>query len=85
MMGVVIAGIVGLLFVSALLTAAETAAFKMSASRVRTLKEEGFRGAGALSRLRSEPGRIAFNIGASDMRLPAPLKRNTPTIAWSSC
>ena len=80
MTGVVIAGIVGFLFVSALLTAAETAAFQMSASRVRTLEEEGFRGAEALARLRSEPGRIrsgirlataALNLGALGMAVSA--------------
>jgi len=62
MMGVVIVGIAVLLLVSALLTAAETAAFQMGASRVRTLEEEGFRGAEALFRLRSEPGRIRSGV-----------------------
>ncbi len=62
MTGVVIVGIIGFLFLSALLTASETAAFNLGASRVRTLKEEGFRGAEALARLRAEPGRIRFGI-----------------------
>ena len=80
MTGVVIAGIVGFLFLSALLTASETAAFNLGASRVRTLKEEGFRGAEALARLRAEPGRIrsgihlataALNLGALGMAIAA--------------
>lgn len=43
-----------LLLVSALLSAAESAVFSVSASRLRTLLDEGFRGASLLSEARSE-------------------------------
>jgi len=51
-----------LLLVSAVLVAAEAAAFHVSASRLRTLQEEGFRGADELVLLRSEPGPVRVGI-----------------------
>ncbi len=51
-----------LLLLSALLVAAEAAAFHVSPSRLRTLQEEGFKGAEALVLLRSEPGRVRVGI-----------------------
>jgi len=62
MTGVMVTGIILLLAASAMLTAAETAAFRTSASRLRTMDEEGFRGAESLRRLRAEPGRIRSGI-----------------------
>jgi putative hemolysin len=55
MTGVVLGVVVALLVVSALLTAAGTAVFQLSGSRLRTLHDEGFRGAAALTRLREDP------------------------------
>ncbi|MGD8321800.1 MAG: hemolysin family protein [Gemmatimonadota bacterium] len=46
--------VIVLLLLSALLTAACSAAFRIGASRVRTLQEEGFRGAEALAQLRAD-------------------------------
>jgi putative hemolysin len=43
------------IFLSAVLTAAEAAAFAVGSSRLRTLEEEGFRGAEALADLRARP------------------------------
>ncbi len=51
-----------LLVLSALLVAVEAAAFQVSASRLRTLQEEGFQGADDLVLLRSEPGRVRVGI-----------------------
>ena len=51
-----------LLLLSALIVAAETAAFQVSASRLRTLQEEGFKGAEALVLQRSEPGRVRVGV-----------------------
>jgi len=49
------------LLLSAILTAAQTAAFQVSESRMRTLRSEGFRGAEALTEVRRRAG----NVGAS--------------------
>jgi putative hemolysin len=49
------------LLLSAILTAAQTAAFQVSESRMRTLRSEGFKGAEALTEVRTRAG----NIGAS--------------------
>jgi len=55
MTGVVLGVAVALLVASAVLTTAATAVFQLNGSRVRTLQEEGFQGAGALVRLREKP------------------------------
>lgn len=55
MTGVVMGVVVALLVASALITAAGTAVFQLGGSRLRTLHDEGFRGAGALTRLREDP------------------------------
>ncbi len=57
MTGVVIGAIVGLILVSAILTAAETAVFQIGGSRLRTLQDEGFRRADDLARLRTDSDR----------------------------
>ena len=49
------------LLLSAILTAAQTAAFQVSESRMRTLRSEGFKGAEALTEVRRRAG----NVGAS--------------------
>ena len=50
MTGAIILSLLGLcLLLSAILTAAQTAAFQVSKSRMRTLKSEGFKGAKALA------------------------------------
>jgi len=73
MTGTVVAIGLLLLVLSALLAAAGTAAFQLGASRVRTLQEEGFRGAEPLARLRIDERRTrtairlvttALNLGA---------------------
>lgn len=48
-----------LILASALLSAAEAAIFAVGASRLRTLREEGFRGAEALAALRAQPEKAA--------------------------
>lgn len=73
MTGTIVAIGLTLLVLSALLTAAGTAAFQLGPSRVRTLNEEGFRGAEPLALLRVEERRTrtairlvttALNLGA---------------------
>jgi putative hemolysin len=54
---VIPAGVV-LVLLSAFLSAASTAVFSVGGARIRTLVEEGFRGAEALSELRSRTGSI---------------------------
>lgn len=73
MTGLVIGGIVVLLLASALVTSAEAAAFQLSPSRVRTLEEEGFRGAASLARMRAEPARIrsAIRLASTALNLTA--------------
>ncbi|MFQ5536211.1 MAG: hemolysin family protein [Gemmatimonadota bacterium] len=51
-----------LLALSAVVTAAATAAFLLSPSRLRTMQEEGFHGADTLVRLRAEPGRVHSGV-----------------------
>jgi putative hemolysin len=55
MTGIVLGVAIALLVVSAVLTTAATAVFQLNGSRVRTLQEEGFRGAEALVRVREDP------------------------------
>lgn len=62
MTGLVIAAVTLLLGASAVLTAAGAAVFQVGASHVRTLQDEGFRGAGALARLRAEPERTRAGL-----------------------
>lgn len=52
-----------LLLASALLSAAETAAFSPSESTLRTLQEEGFKGADALARIREDPSAAHLTLG----------------------
>src|SRR5210317_1153745 len=52
-----------LLLASALLSAAETAAFSPGESTLRTLQEEGFKGADALVRLREDPSAAHLTLG----------------------
>jgi len=47
-----------LVLVSALITAAETAVFSVTSTRLRTLLDEGFEGARALARLREQPSSL---------------------------
>lgn len=51
-----------LLLVSAVLSAAETAAFSLGASSLRTLLDEGFRGAEELRRLRARSGPVQATV-----------------------
>ncbi len=69
-----------LLIASALLSAFETACFKVGGSRIRTLVDEGFRGAENLSRLRLDPTRVQtsyvlfntlLNVGAAGLLIGA--------------
>jgi putative hemolysin len=81
-----------LLLCSALLSAAETAAFSISASRMRTLREEGFRGAETLHRIREEaPGArpilflasTVLNISAVALALTEAIVRFGPrAVIW---
>ncbi len=50
------------IFLSALLAAAEAAAFAVSSSRLRTLEEEGFRGAEALADLKARPEQVRGSL-----------------------
>ncbi len=62
MMWLVLAAAVLSVLLSALLSAAEAAAFAVGSSRLRTLEEEGFRGAEALSDLRGRPGAVRASL-----------------------
>lgn len=62
MTGALWAAVLALFALAALLNAAETAVFNLSASRIRTLREEGFRGAEALGRVRADPAPIHTGI-----------------------
>ena len=62
MTGLVVGVIIALVLVSAILTAAETATFQIGESRVRTLQDEGFGGAEALSAVREDAGRAQVGI-----------------------
>ncbi len=55
MMGLWFAGVVLLVLLSALITAGETAVYSITATRLRTLQDEGFEGAGELTRIRDQP------------------------------
>ncbi|MEE3137368.1 MAG: hemolysin family protein [Gemmatimonadota bacterium] len=50
------------LLLSATLTAAQTAAFQVSESRMRTLKSEGFKGAEALTEVRRRAGNVGSSV-----------------------
>ena len=50
------------LLLSATLTAAQTAAFQISESRMRTLKSEGFKGAEALTQVRRRAGNVGSSV-----------------------
>ena len=50
------------LLLSATLTAAQTAAFQVSESRMRTLKSEGFKGAEALTQVRRRAGNVGSSV-----------------------
>ena len=50
------------LLVSATLTAAQTAAFQVSESHLRTLQDEGFKGAHALARVRGRAGDVGSSV-----------------------
>ena len=50
------------LLLSATLTAAQTAAFQVSESRMRTLKGEGFKGAKALAEVRTRAGHVGASV-----------------------
>jgi len=56
--GLVIGVAGALLFLSAFISAAESAAFTVGSSRLRTLVEEGFRGAPTLARVRDREGSV---------------------------
>ena len=55
MTGFATSAALALILLSAVISASETAIFTIGESRLRTLREEGFRGAGALAGLRSRP------------------------------
>ena len=56
-------GLIGLfLLLSALLTAAEAAAFQIGSSRLRTLQEEGFAGAEALTEVRRHAALVGSSV-----------------------
>ena len=65
------------LLLSATLTAAQTAAFQISESRMRTLKSEGFKGAEALTEVRRRAG----NVGSSVRLITDALNLGTMGIA----
>ena len=63
MTGAIILSLLGLcLLLSATLTAAQTAAFQVSESRMRTLKSEGFKGAKALAEVRTRAGDVGASV-----------------------
>jgi putative hemolysin len=62
MMGPAAAAFVILLVLSALLTAAHEAAFQLGPSRLRTLEEEGFRGAAALAEVRGNEAGVRWSV-----------------------
>lgn len=69
MTGSVVVVVVLLLLASATLAAAGAAVFQVGASHVRTLQDEGFRGAADLVRLRSQPERTRAGIRVVDSAL----------------
>ena len=52
------------ILLSSVLSAAEAAVFAIGSTRLRTLEEEGFRGAAALSELRSRPEHVRASLRA---------------------
>ncbi len=62
MIWLLLAAAVVSVLLSAILTAADAAAFAVGSSRLRTLEEEGFRGAEALADLRSRPGTVRTSL-----------------------
>ncbi len=62
MIWLLLAAAVVSILLSALLSAAEAAAFAVGASRLRTLEEEGFRGAEALADLRGRPEAVRTSL-----------------------
>ncbi|MBI4540615.1 MAG: HlyC/CorC family transporter [Gemmatimonadetes bacterium] len=63
--------VIALLVLSAALSAAEAAIFAVGAPRLRTLVEEGFRGARALSALRADPQPVALGLFVVNMAVNA--------------
>jgi magnesium and cobalt exporter, CNNM family len=61
-MGSALVAVLGLVLLSAVLTAAQAAAFQVGASRVRTLQEEGFSGADALARVRAQASSVGSSV-----------------------
>lgn len=61
-MGPAAAAFVLLLVLSALLTAANEAAFQLGPSRVRTLQDEGFHGAAALATVRADEPAVRWSV-----------------------
>ncbi|MGY8797963.1 MAG: hemolysin family protein [Longimicrobiales bacterium] len=78
-------GLIGLLLLlSAVLTAAETAAFQISSSRLRTLQEEGFTGAEALIEVRRQAGLVGSSVRlATGMLKLSALGAGVVTGAWT--
>jgi magnesium and cobalt exporter, CNNM family len=60
---------VALIFLSSLLSAGETATFALGRSRLRTLGEEGFRGADALASLRARPEALRGSLIVASVTL----------------
>ena len=87
MTGFAIGAIVGLILVSAILTAAETAVFQIGGSRLRTLQDEGFRRADDLARLRTDSGRTrhGFRLVANALNLATVgIATMAGELAWGS-
>lgn len=73
------------LLLSALISAAETAVFSVGESRLRTLQEEGFRGAEELAHLRAEPRpfQTAFHLANTVANLiPMGLLAGAGAVDW---
>ncbi len=62
MTGVVVSVVVLLLSIAVTVTAATQAVFRLGASRVRTLADEGFSGSTALVQIRSNPGSLRYGL-----------------------
>lgn len=62
MMVIAGASVALLLFLSAILTAAHDAAFRIGASHIRTLQDEGFEGADALARVRAAKHAVRASV-----------------------
>jgi putative hemolysin len=68
---------------SAFLTAAELAIFSVAESRVRTLSDEGFRGAAALRRLRERPERVLVLLRMGDTIADVTAGALAAWVAWT--